>query len=283
MSVQAIAWVLEHSKSKGTARCVLLSIANHVGANGEGWCYVATIRREANCSLNSYRKALQWATEAGELERGIRAGHNTHRRGDEQPNLYRFPLLDRPPKTDPLETTTPQEHDPRGSGGSLPHRPPKKRGVATPQVLGGQSRPSEPSVKPEPLVAPAARKRDHLFEAVAKVCHFHLPSLTKTARGQLNAAVKQLRDVGATPEEVERRAEHYMAKYEGRVDLSPTALAKHWPALAEPPQPRRQRNPNAEALAAGFSDLAGAPNGTRRSSRADRGHVIDVAEPALDP
>jgi hypothetical protein len=93
MSVQAIGWVLENSKSSNTARCVLISIANHLGGDGSGWVYVDRICREANCSLNSYHRAIQWAVDNGELERVEHAGgyDRTHER--HRPNLFRFPAL----------------------------------------------------------------------------------------------------------------------------------------------------------------------------------------------
>jgi hypothetical protein len=93
MSVQAIGWVLEHSQSTNTARCVMVSIANHLGGDGSGWVYVDRVLREANCSLNSYHRAVQWAVDNGELERlpyegGYDRTHVRHR-----PNRFRFPAL----------------------------------------------------------------------------------------------------------------------------------------------------------------------------------------------
>ena len=93
MSVQAIAWVLDNSKSTGATRCVLISIANHVNPDGSGWVYVDRVLREANCSLNSYHRAVSWAEENNELVRspyegGFERTHSRHR-----PNLYMFPAL----------------------------------------------------------------------------------------------------------------------------------------------------------------------------------------------
>lgn len=93
MSVQAIAWVLEHSQSTNTARCVLIAIANHLGGDGTGWVYVDRVLREANCSLNSYHRAVAWAEDNGELERlpyegGYDRTHVRHR-----PNRFRFPAI----------------------------------------------------------------------------------------------------------------------------------------------------------------------------------------------
>ena len=93
MSVQAIAWVLEHSKSSNTARCVLISIANHMGGDGSGWVYVERVCSEANCSLNSYHRAVKWAEDNGELERVSHAGGGERTHSRHRPNLYRFPAL----------------------------------------------------------------------------------------------------------------------------------------------------------------------------------------------
>jgi hypothetical protein len=93
MSVQAIAWVLANSRSTGATRCVLISVANHVNPDGSGWVYVERVCKEANCSINSYHRAISWAEENGELTRnqyegGFERTHSRHR-----PNLYSFPAL----------------------------------------------------------------------------------------------------------------------------------------------------------------------------------------------
>lgn len=74
-------------------------------------------------------------------------------------------------------------------------------------------------------------RKDLLFEALAEVCGMSLGELTKSARGSMNRATKELRDLSATPAEVERRAQAYRKKYPG-IELTPSALAKHWPALS---------------------------------------------------
>ena len=69
MSIQAIAWVLEHSLSEDTERLVLISIANHVDPNGENaWPLVRIIAREANCSERQVQRAIASLVRRGELE-----------------------------------------------------------------------------------------------------------------------------------------------------------------------------------------------------------------------
>ena len=86
LSVQAISWVLDHSKSRLGARHVLISIANHARKDGTGaWPSVQTIARESNLSVREVRYALIELEKIGELSYRKAAGpHGT--------NLYSLPL-----------------------------------------------------------------------------------------------------------------------------------------------------------------------------------------------
>ena len=55
--------------------------------------------------------------------------------------------------------------------------------------------------------------------------------LTKSARGRLNMAVKQLKEIDADPLEIPRRAAKYRETWPS-VTLTDTALIKHWANLA---------------------------------------------------
>lgn len=74
------------------------------------------------------------------------------------------------------------------------------------------------------------RSRDLLFEAVAEACGWE-PPITKQARGWINGALPQLREIGATPDDVLWKARVYRANYDGK-HPTPSALVKHWPALS---------------------------------------------------
>lgn len=93
MSIQALTWVLSNSESTGTTRNVMFAIANHVSPQGEGWAYRSQILADANCSLDSYKRAIQWAEEHGEIERVEKAGGSDRTRADMRPNLFRMPAL----------------------------------------------------------------------------------------------------------------------------------------------------------------------------------------------
>ena len=84
------------------------------------------------------------------------------------------------------------------------------------------------------LAAPpqkSSTKKDELFEAVARACSIDWRNLTPSGRGPLNKAVKELRDIGVTADQVGGRAAAYKKQYPDAA-LTPMALTKHWAALA---------------------------------------------------
>lgn len=81
-------------------------------------------------------------------------------------------------------------------------------------------------------------RRDELFEAVCHATGIDWHDLTPAGRGPLNRAVKELRDVGATPDAVAARSNVYRMKFPDAA-LTPPALAKHW-ASCDPQTAGRQ-------------------------------------------
>jgi hypothetical protein len=75
------------------------------------------------------------------------------------------------------------------------------------------------------------RKKDTLFETVAEVCGISTGNLTRSSRGQLNKAVKELREINATDEQVRLKAKAYKRQYQNAA-LTPMALVKHWSSFA---------------------------------------------------
>lgn len=69
MSIQAVAWVLEHSESKLGDRCVIISIANHTDKYGRfARPSVRTIAEESNMHERNVQRCLQSLEEMGEIE-----------------------------------------------------------------------------------------------------------------------------------------------------------------------------------------------------------------------
>src|ERR1700739_362903 len=89
MSVQAISWVIDHSKHKGNTFVVLLMIANHAKSDGTGaWPSVATICKESRLSRRTVQRCLsrlsrKWKFEP---ELNVRVG-----KGPFGANLYDLP------------------------------------------------------------------------------------------------------------------------------------------------------------------------------------------------
>lgn len=119
MSVQAMGWVMENSESQGATRCVLLSIANHVSSDGTGWVYVQQVMKEANCSEDTYRRAIQWAVAHGELEREINRGHAEKAPSNRKPNHFRLTKL-ASADCGPRKQQAPADHPPQGPQDAVP-------------------------------------------------------------------------------------------------------------------------------------------------------------------
>ncbi len=93
------------------------------------------------------------------------------------------------------------------------------------------------------------RAPDALFDALAEACQIDPADLTPSARGALNRALKDLRAVGATPDEIHRRAGQYRQMWPA-VTLTPTALARHWAECTPLAGPLDQRQAEIARVAA---------------------------------
>lgn len=91
MSVESIAIALHHSQAKGTAKIVLLGIANHDG-DGGSWPSVATLARYAGVTIRNAQHAIDKLVELGEIKVGYRMGGTARTPGHLRPNLYVFNL-----------------------------------------------------------------------------------------------------------------------------------------------------------------------------------------------
>ena len=88
MSIESMSLVLHHSKSKGTAKLVLLGIANHEG-DGGAWPSVATLMRYSNMDRRSVQRAIQKLVDMGELQVLKQKGGNDMTHSALRPNPYR--------------------------------------------------------------------------------------------------------------------------------------------------------------------------------------------------
>jgi hypothetical protein len=81
MSVLASSWVWENSRSKGTARLILLSLADHAGQDGgDAYPSVARLSRRCGVSERTVQEALKVLVSLGELTIEANAGpHGVNR------------------------------------------------------------------------------------------------------------------------------------------------------------------------------------------------------------
>lgn len=82
------------------------------------------------------------------------------------------------------------------------------------------------------------RERDELFDALVYVTKTNPAGLTASGRGMLNRALKELRAVGATPEEIVNRSRVYVEKW--RHTPTAGALSRQWATLEESPLAARK-------------------------------------------
>jgi len=82
-------------------------------------------------------------------------------------------------------------------------------------------------------------KQDLLYEAWVMLAYNNpRPNLTKSERGRINAGLKELREVGATPEELTARAKQYPKVMPPGTILTITALVANWNRCQPKPQKR---------------------------------------------
>lgn len=93
-------------------------------------------------------------------------------------------------------------------------------------------------------------RRDEVFEALAAACGIDWHRLTPAARGQLNAATRDLRAAGFSAAEITRVGVAYRLEMP-RMPCTPSALAKHAPRLRGGGAPRLPRGADAVMRAVG--------------------------------
>ncbi|MEU5833068.1 helix-turn-helix domain-containing protein [Streptomyces diacarni] len=87
MSSEAREWVWEHSESRGTARLVLLSIADRVADEQcISWASLSSLAKRTRASVSTVREALDRLLKAGELEQ------LDDLTGPQRSTVYRLPL-----------------------------------------------------------------------------------------------------------------------------------------------------------------------------------------------
>ena len=98
MSIESVAIALHHSRSKGTAKLVLLGIANHDG-DGGAFPKIATLAKYASVHPRHVVRCLNQLGELGEIVIHQSQGGTARTPNYVRPNLYEF-ILECPPECD---------------------------------------------------------------------------------------------------------------------------------------------------------------------------------------
>ena len=98
MSIESVAIALHHSKAKGTAKLVLLGIANHDG-DGGAFPKVATLAKYANVHPRRIVEIIKHLGQLGEIIIHTNEGGTGKTPAHVKPNLYEF-VLECPPECD---------------------------------------------------------------------------------------------------------------------------------------------------------------------------------------
>jgi len=91
MSVEAMAIALHHSRATGSAKIVLLGIANHDG-DGGSWPSIGTLAGYANIHPRNADRAVDQLERLGEVVTDTNGGGGRQTAEHMRPNLYRFQL-----------------------------------------------------------------------------------------------------------------------------------------------------------------------------------------------
>jgi hypothetical protein len=184
-----------------------------------GGCYCAQyltdgiIPKAAVAGLTTARK---WQVCAESL---VRVGL-WHDRGD----YYEIhDYLDYNPTREEVENVRQQARERRAKGGK---RSRERRANAT------NPDPTRPEVLAEPTLAAdkPPRPRDVIFDSLCDVTGTDPSQLTDSGRGALNRAVKELRALQASGDQIHMNANTFRRRYPNAVLTAP-ALVKHWASL----------------------------------------------------
>lgn len=86
-----MAIALHHSRAKGTAKLVLLGIANHDG-DGGAWPAVKQLAKYAGVDPRNVQRAIEQLEKLHEIRRHVQAGGDHRFAAHERPNRYSFLL-----------------------------------------------------------------------------------------------------------------------------------------------------------------------------------------------
>ena len=245
MSIAALNWAWSQECPNAPSKLVLLALADKANEEGECWPGMDTVAAMAGVSQRQVSTHLGRLEQAGLVVRKRRRS-SLGRLGR---NVYHLNMTS--------GSTLPVDHEKSTSGSEDHMDPPAHRKPDVP-ASGSPASPATGS-PPQHIVHPPEgspqgtsggkprkkRKPDPIFDALIDACGLDPSELTKSARGAVNNAGKQLREIGATPEGIHARARVHRQRWPD-AECTPTSLAKNYAQLgARKRSEPRPPDPNA--------------------------------------
>jgi len=215
VSIEALNWAWQQQCPNPTAKLVLMALADHANSDGECWPAMKRIAQLTGVSPRQVSTHIVALEKLGHVTKGDRRRWQGQLRGWE----YRVNVGSQDTSGSQL---------PVASGS--PVQPPAEAHF--------RSEPSEKHQKEISTPRAQVRQVDKLWDAVCRACQIDAKSLTKSGRGALNKAVKELREAGATADDVAARSDAYRKAYPNAA-CTPMALTKHWASLGNDAKPKR--------------------------------------------
>lgn len=195
-------WIVEAGVSDKAVRLWIILWQYADRRTGRAWPSHATLAERLGCSTGHVRRLQNELVEVGCITVEQRWAED----GSQRSNMVTLRV------TPPTSMRTP-------SGTGVGDPPAQMRDITRTR-------------EQEPLLAPTAQKSDTLRDALIQVCQIDTASLTTSSRGAANKAHAELRQVGATSEQVYQVAKAYRLRFPTAA-LTPMALAKHWAQLID--------------------------------------------------
>lgn len=267
MSNKAINYVFENSKTVGSARVLMLAIADMANDDGECWPGKAKLHKKVNVSVRMITRLIQECERLGEL--GVVAG------GEGQTNRYLVigiaaeqriekarPAREKKPRAKRVTSDTGVTSEAQDITGSVPgvmsssdtgvtqtHSKPTD---ITHSVQDAKAPASDPSIA-KPKVPRKPRPTDAYYEAIVDAFGYDRARITKTQAGNIGKVATELYHAGYDAEDV---AEIYKwckrQKWTGGFTVNAlTTQAANWAAA----RPHRSSTPAMHVPLAEHDDM----------------------------
>jgi hypothetical protein len=208
MSVAHVTWAFAQNVGTGTRKLVLVALADR--CNKDTLCcrpYIKTVAQDCNLSERAVRMAIDYlCDEARLIQRRRRRSEDGTLRGYD----YVFPPV-------------------------AVHAEPAAPDAGSPAARGAAHEP-EVDLEPKPLAAApqngkSQRPRNDVWDTLNTLFGEPTTRSAQTLRGKVCFSLRQ---AGATPDEIIRRAKRWPLHFDSATLTAP-ALEKHWDTLARKP------------------------------------------------